>query len=187
MGPCRRARAVLFPLALCALAAGRPASAQPIVEPPSAATVDAAVDEAAQVVGLPRAWIAQVIAAESAGDPQAVSPAGAMGLMQLMPQTWSMLRRRLGLGANPFDIRENVLAGAAYLRELHDRFGAPGFLAAYNAGPQRYTEHLAGRTRLPRETQAYMARLAPVLGGGSPAAPAVRGWRASPLFPDTVP
>src|SRR3546814_3022380 len=82
---------------------------------------------------------------ESRGDVRAVSPKGAMGLMQLMPDTWASLRVRLGLGANPYDPRDNILAGAAYLREMHDRYGSPGFLAAYNAGPGRYEEYLAGR------------------------------------------
>src|SRR3546814_17844195 len=91
---------------------------------------------------------------ESRGDVRAVSPKGAMGLMQLMPDTWASLRVRLGLGANPYDPRDNILAGAAYLREMHDRYGSPGFLAAYNAGPGRYEEALAGRP-LPAETRAY--------------------------------
>jgi soluble lytic murein transglycosylase-like protein len=66
-----------------------------------------------------------------------------MGLMQIMPETWAILRARYGLGPNPYDPRDNILAGAAYLRELHDRYGAPGFLATYDAGPVRYEEHLA--------------------------------------------
>ena len=72
---------------------------------------------------------------ESTNDPHALSPKGAMGLMQIMPKTWQELRARYGLGADPYEPRDNILAGAAYLRELHDRFGSPGFLAAYNAGP----------------------------------------------------
>ena len=80
-----------------------------------------------------------------------------MGLMQIMPQTWSGLRLRYGLGANPYDPHDNILAGAAYLRELHDRYGAPGFLAAYNAGPARYDDHLATGRPLPAETRAYVS------------------------------
>ena len=57
--------------------------------------------------------------------------------MQIMPATWGQLRARYGLGPDPFDVRDNIMAGAAYLRELHDRYGSPGFLAAYNAGPGR--------------------------------------------------
>src|SRR3546814_19834934 len=76
-----------------------------------------------------------VMRVESRVDVRAVSPKGAMGLRRLMPDTWASLRVRLGLGANPYDPRDNILAGAAYLREMHDRYGSPGFLAAYNAGP----------------------------------------------------
>jgi hypothetical protein len=83
--------------------------------------------------------------------------------MQIMPETWADLRLRYGLGNDPYDPRDNILAGAAYLRELHDRYGSPGFLAAYNAGPTHYEEHLAGRP-LPAETQAYLDNLAPVVG-----------------------
>ena len=76
-------------------------------------------------------------ARESFGDVHAISPKGAMGLMQIMPATWAGLRPRYGLGADPYDAHDNIIAGAAYLRELQDRYGAPGFLAAYNAGPAR--------------------------------------------------
>jgi soluble lytic murein transglycosylase-like protein len=76
-----------------------------------------------------------------------------MGLMQIMPETWATLRLRYGLGADPFDPHDNILAGAAYLRELHDRYGSPGFLAAYNAGPARYEDHLATGQPLPAETR----------------------------------
>jgi hypothetical protein len=86
-----------------------------------------------------------------------------MGLMQIMPKTWTELRARYGLGADPYDVRDNILAGAAYIRELYDRYGAPGFLAAYNAGPGRYERHLATGRPLPDETQAYVATLAPMI------------------------
>ncbi len=107
-----------------------------------------------------------------------------MGLMQIMPATWAALRRRHGLGDDPFDPRDNILGGAAYLREMYDRFGAPGFLAAYNAGPERYAQHLAGRP-LPAETRAYLAMLAPVIDGSAALPPRKRAdadWRAAPLF-----
>lgn len=116
------------------------------------------IEAAAVRFGLPADLIAEVIRVESNGQVGAVSRAGAMGLMQLMPGTWAALRDRLALGADPFDPRDNVLAGAAYLRQLLDRYGAPGFLAAYNAGPGRYEESLAGRP-LPSETLRYVERL----------------------------
>lgn len=84
-----------------------------------------------------------------------------MGLMQIMPGTWTDLRARYALGADPYGPRDNILAGAAYLRELYQRFGVPGFLAAYNAGPGRYENHLATGRPLPDETQEYVAKLAP--------------------------
>lgn len=121
------------------------------------------VQEASRRFGVPVRWIRAVIDVESAGDVRARSPKGAMGLMQIMPETWAELHLRYDLGNDPYDPHDNILAGSAYLRELRDRFGAPGFLAAYNAGPARYGEHLAGRP-LPAETQAYLQKLAPVVG-----------------------
>ena len=100
---------------------------------------------------------------ESSAKQRARSSKGAMGLMQIMPKTWAELRARYGLGADPFDPRDNILAGSAYIRELYDRYGAPGFLAAYNAGPGRYERHLATGRPLPDETQAYVATLAPMI------------------------
>jgi hypothetical protein len=100
---------------------------------------------------------------ESGGDPRAVSPKGAMGLMQIMPKTYAELRARHHLGADAYNPRDNILAGAAYLREMLDRYGSPGFLAAYNAGPARYDEHLATGRPLPSETQVYVAMLSPMI------------------------
>lgn len=104
--------------------------------------------------------------AESAGVHRAVSPKGAMGLMQIMPDTWEELRVRYRLGKDPYDPRDNILGGSAYLRELHDRYGSPGFLAAYNAGPKRYEDYLSGKRSLPPETRAYVAALLPFVSDG---------------------
>jgi len=125
--------------------------------------------------------------AESGGAARAMSPKGAMGLMQIMPETWATLRLRYGLGADPFDPHDNIIAGAAYLRELHDRYGSPGFLAAYNAGPARYEDHLATGQPLPAETRAYVALLAPLIGTDAidetaMVAVAARSWTEAPLF-----
>ncbi|WP_348640429.1 lytic transglycosylase domain-containing protein [Mesorhizobium sp. B1-1-6] len=122
------------------------------------------IAEASHRFGVPAAWIRAVMRTESAGDARAVSSAGARGLMQIIPGTWDDLRARWSLGRDPFDPRDNIMAGTAYLRELHDRYGSPGFLAAYNAGPARYEAYLAGRP-LPAETRAYVAALAPLVGG----------------------
>jgi membrane-bound lytic murein transglycosylase B len=146
------------------------------------------IAEAAQRFGVPAHWILAVMRRESAGDVRAVSERGAMGLLQIMPDTWNELRARYGLGRDPFDPRDNILAGAAYLRELHDRFGSPGFLAAYNAGPTRYAEHLATGRPLPRETRDYVAALAPLIGSSvaaerrEPSAILTVDWRTAPLF-----
>jgi soluble lytic murein transglycosylase-like protein len=121
------------------------------------------VTEASKRFALPEHWIRAVLHAESSAKPRARSERGAMGLMQIMPKTWAELRARYGLGADPYDPRDNILAGAAYIRELYDRYGAPGFLAAYNAGPGRYERHLATGRPLPEETQAYVATLAPMI------------------------
>jgi soluble lytic murein transglycosylase-like protein len=88
-------------------------------------------DAAADKYGLPRALVRSVMAAESAGRPGAVSPKGAIGLMQLMPGTAQQL------GADPYDPAQNVDAGTRYLRDLLEKYD--GYLwhalAAYNAGP----------------------------------------------------
>jgi hypothetical protein len=125
------------------------------------------VREAAQRFGMPEGWIYAVIRIESAGRIRAVSSAGAMGLMQLMPGTWARQRARLMLGSDPFDPRDNILAGTAYLREMYDRYGPAGFLAAYNAGPGRYEEWRDRGRPLPPETRRYVASLAPLLQGGN--------------------
>ncbi len=120
------------------------------------------VRQAAQRVELPAELVHAVLRAESAGNPRAVSRAGAMGLMQLMPDTWRELRSDLGLGHDPFAPSDNLLAGATYLRRLYDRYGLPGALAAYNAGPGRYDAYLAGAQPLPSETRRYVVGLAAV-------------------------
>jgi soluble lytic murein transglycosylase-like protein len=121
------------------------------------------VAEASKLFNVPEQWIRAVMHVESGAKQRARSSKGAVGLMQIMPKTWTELRARYGLGADPFDPRDNILAGAAYIRELYDRYGAPGFLAAYNAGPGRYEHHLATGRPLPDETQAYVATLAPMI------------------------
>jgi soluble lytic murein transglycosylase-like protein len=145
------------------------------------------ITEASKRFAVPEHWIRSVMRVESAGEVRARSRKGAMGLMQIMPQTWSELRDRYDLGADPYDPRDNILAGAAYIRELYQRFGAPGFLAAYNAGPRRYEHHLATNRPLPDETQGYIARLAPTIeskqtGGKIAAVAKPSTLTGSPLF-----
>lgn len=146
------------------------------------------VAEASQRFGIPVAWIRALMRVESANDIRAISSKGAQGLMQLMPDTWAYLRARYRLGSDPFDPHDNIIAGTAYMRELYDRYGSPGFLSAYNAGPGRYDEFLAGGRALPAETRAYVAQLAPLVGGApSPAVVNVvasdpQAWTRAPLF-----
>jgi len=164
------------------------AQSAPVERTDPADPIAAYVAEASQRFGVPAAWIRAVMRAESAGDVRAISRAGAMGLMQIMPDTWAALRIRHRLGNDPYDPRDNILAGAAYLREMHDRYGSPGFLAAYNAGPGRYDEYLADGRALPAETRAYVAALAPLVGGGEIAGTVAvatadaLAWTRAPLF-----
>lgn len=152
---------------------------------------EALIAEAADRFGVPKTWVRAVIHAESGFDPDAVSSAGALGLMQLMPDTYAEMRSLHDLGADPFLPRDNILAGAAYLRHLHDRFGSSGVLGAYNAGPGRYAEHLRTGRALPAETRIYEQRVRRALaragrvgvGNPSPAPPtAPPDPYASPLF-----
>lgn len=174
-------------MALC-VASAPPAAAGPMspacfASPPYVAPIASA----AARFHLPEALIRAVIGAESNGVVTAISPKGAMGLMQIMPRTWASLRLRYALGPDPFDACDNILAGTAYLRELLDRYGDPGFLAAYNAGPGRYEAYLSEGRPLPAETVAYVARISgkPSFDGARPAPkvePNRYAWRAAELF-----
>jgi hypothetical protein len=133
------------------------------------------ITEAAYRFRVPPQWVRAVMAQESGGrlydasGGLTTSPVGAMGLMQVMPATYDMLRQRYGLGGDPYDPHNNILAGTAYIREMYDRYGAPGFLAAYNAGPARVDAALADGAALPEETVNYVAAITPRLGaGGAP-------------------
>jgi len=133
------------------------------------------VAEASARFGIPVEWIERVMRAESAGmttldGRPIVSRAGATGLMQLMPGTWAEMRARLGLGGDPHDPRDNILAGTFYLRLMYDRFGYPGLFAAYNAGPGRNAEHLETGRTLPGETRDYLVTVA---GAGNESPPAI--------------
>lgn len=164
------------------------AQGTPITRPSPRDPYAAHIVEASQRFGIPERWIRAVLRAESAGDVRAVSMAGAMGLMQVMPDTWAVLRDRYQLGRNPWQPRDNILAGAAYLREMWDRYAnVAAMLAAYNAGPDRYDEHRATGHPLPAETRAYVAALAPALRAERPikgAASVARrhDWREAALF-----
>lgn len=172
--------AVRATLGVLALLAGTPARADEIHR------WGPLIAEASTRFGVPVPWIGRVMSAESRGrttlwGKPITSSAGAMGLMQLMPGTWADMRSRLRLGADPHDPRANILAGTLYLRLMYDRFGYPGLFGAYNAGPGRYAAFLAGKSRLPGETVAYMA--ATTGGRTIPAAARTRpGPRPNAIF-----
>jgi soluble lytic murein transglycosylase-like protein len=124
------------------------------------------IAEAANRFPIPQAWVHAVMRVESAGCDMlngraTTSSAGAMGLMQLMPATWAMYRDRLGLGKDPYDPHDNILAGVAYLRDLYATYGFPGLFAAYHAGGERLNDYLANGRPLPQATLDYLARLQP--------------------------
>ena len=177
-------RPYLLPGLMAAMLAASPgqafAQSEQFVRPSPRVEIAGHVSEASRQFGIPERWIYAVIRVESVGRVRAVSRAGAMGLMQLMPGTWARQRARFSLGQDPFDPRDNILAGTSYLREMYDRYGAQGFLAAYNAGPGRYEDWLAGRRALPLETRRYVARIAPLLQSE-------RMFAAAPLQARNVP
>jgi soluble lytic murein transglycosylase-like protein len=176
-------------LSICAEPGVAVAQSASVARPVAADPYAVHIAEASQRFGIPERWIRAVLRAESAGDVRAISSAGAMGLMQIMPDTWAALRVRYQLGRNPYDPRDSIMAGAAYLREMWDRYGnVLAMLAAYNAGPARYDEHRSTGHPLPAETRAYVAALAPILGGAAAseappsAPPPPLDWRDAPLF-----
>ncbi len=161
----------------------------PVAAPAAAHPYAGHVADAARRFGIPEAWIWAVMRVESRGNSRAVSRAGAMGLMQIMPATWGSMRARYGLGPDPFDVRDNIMAGAAYLREMHDRYGnASAMLAAYNAGPGRYDDYLSRGRPLPAETVGYLAQFTAVVGAPGAVETAVSAppdrfaWRRAALF-----
>ena len=131
--------------------------------------------EASAKYDVPERWIREVMHQESGGHLYGrggdliTSGAGAMGLMQVMPGTYDELRARYSeLGGDPFDPHNNILAGTAYIREMYDIYGSPGFLAAYNAGPGRLDDYLTRNRTLPGETRRYVANIGPRIAGSFP-------------------
>jgi soluble lytic murein transglycosylase-like protein len=146
----------------------------------SAATTPVAQVE--REYGLPSGIVDAVIYQESRGRMNAVSPKGALGLMQLMPGTAAQL------GVNPYDADQNIRGGARYLRQQIDRFGSiPLALAAYNAGPGAVTKY--GGIPPYRETQNYVATI--LSRWQPPALPTIPAAAAAvmpvaPIINDTV-
>lgn len=166
--------------------------AESIPSPAGPSAMRALVERVAREEGVDPALAVAVMDAESGGNPRAVSPAGAMGLMQLMPDT----ARELGV-ADVFDPEENARAGVRYLREKLREYGGsvPLALAAYNAGSGAVWQH-GGIPPYP-ETRAFVERVVaeagslarpaapapPVEAGGGPVLPARGGIPADPPSP----
>jgi hypothetical protein len=129
------------------------------------------IADAAKRFGVPAAWIRAVMQLESGGrtmlgeNQPIVSHAGAMGLMQLMPDTYNDMKKAYHLGSNPFDPRDNIMAGAAYLRFLHGKYAYPAMFEAYNDGPGHLEERLKSGNMLPAETELYVANITKKLDG----------------------
>ena len=162
-------------LCLCAtLGAVTPsAAAQPAVSQATSALISRwspLIKTASRRFGIAEDWIKAVMRMESGGHTktadghQITSPKGAMGLMQLMPETWRDMQRAYGLGNDPYDPHDNVMAGTAYLRWLYEKFGFPQMFAAYNAGPGTVALKTAGTRELPQETRNYVQGIARMLG-----------------------
>ena len=132
------------------------------------------IREASNKYDIPESWIRALMRQESGGSLYRngrliTSSAGAMGLMQVMPGTYAELRARYRyLGPDPFDPQDNIMAGVAYMREMYEMYGSPGFLAAYNAGPNRLDDYLANQRGLPDETRRYVAAIGPSLRYAAP-------------------
>lgn len=131
------------------------------------------IQEASRRFDVPELWIRSVIQRESGGrlyhnGELVTSAPGAMGLMQLMPPTYDAMRSQYGLGDDPYDPRDNVLAGTAYIRQMYDIYGSPGFLAAYNSGPGRLEDFISRSRTLPRETRNYVAAIGREISGTYP-------------------
>lgn len=123
------------------------------------------VREAAARFHIPALWLRAVMRNETGGrtvqegDQPITSRAGALGVMQLMPQTYSEMAEAHGLGDDPSVARDNVLAAAAYLAWLKQRYGFPGMFAAYNFGPGNWEGHLRRKRALPAETRNYVRQI----------------------------
>lgn len=133
------------------------------------------IQEASRRFRISADWIRAVMRMESGGrtfsdDKRPItSTAGAMGIMQVMPDTYRDMQRQHGLGSDPYDPRDNILAGTAYLRWLQVRYGYPKMFAAYNAGPGTLDAQLTGARKLPKETRDYIKGIASILGIDVPA------------------
>jgi hypothetical protein len=145
------------------------------------------IEEASGRFAVPASWIRAVMHVESGGDEHATSPRGAMGLMQLMPATWVELSVRYGLGVDPFDARDNIIAVPRISKTCT-------IVSVRQASLQPITpvrrgmNSISRRGRpLPQETTAYVAAVTPLLSDRQSELTAIRirrvvPWREAPLF-----
>lgn len=150
------------------------------------------IREASAKFDIPDVWVRSLMRQESGGKEflngrLITSGAGAMGLMQVMPGTYDELRDRYNLGDDPFDPHDNIMAGVAYMREMYELYGSPGFLAAYNAGPSRLDDYLANVRPLPDETRHYVAVIGPNLRGVYPTNRSAADQLAYNQLPTNIP
>jgi hypothetical protein len=135
---------------------------------------DPLILQASKRFNVSASWIRAVMRMESGGRTMIaegkpiVSSAGAMGIMQLMPQTYALMRAQYGLGPDPFDPHDNVMAGAATLAILNKGYGYPMLFAAYNDGPAALAAHARANESWPAETINYVAGITAILSGGVP-------------------
>ncbi len=126
--------------------------------------------QASQRFSMPAAWIRAVMQTESGGRTMSAafkpitSRVGAMGLMQLMPATYKQMRAEYHLGGDPYNPRDNVTAGVAYLGKLYHKYGYPAMFAAYNDGPGHLEQRLAKGGLLPAETRNYVIHIETEVG-----------------------
>ncbi len=150
------------------------------------------IREASNRFDVPETWVRSLMRVESGGKEYLngqliTSGAGAMGLMQVMPATYDELRDRYNLGDDPFNPHDNIIAGVAYMREMYEVYGSPGFLAAYNAGPARLDDYLANLRPLPDETRHYVAMIGPYLRGVYPNNRSTADQMAINVLPINIP
>ena len=150
------------------------------------------IHEASGKYDVPERWIREVMRVESGGRTEMngmpiTSGAGAMGLMQVMPATYDELRARYGLDDDPYDPHNSILAGTAYIRELYDLYGSPGFLAAYNGGPGRLDDYLTRNRALPDETRRYVAKIGPYITDAFPNRRSTAEMYAMNSLPTSIP
>jgi hypothetical protein len=130
------------------------------------------IKEASRRFNISGQWIRAVIMIESGGktvlaeNRPITSPAGAMGLMQLMPETYREMRHAYALGPDPYDPHDNIMAGAATLHLLYQQYGYPTMFAAYNDGPGMLEAHRAMNEPVPAETASYVRDIASILSTG---------------------